>query len=176
MKVLGIDPGTRVVGYGVVVKGAGGKLTYTGAGEIKVAATKPLAERLLVISDALDRVFAEFEPDVVAVESVFYSKNVKTAIVMSHMRGVALLKAAAAGLVVHEYSPTVVKQAVVGTGAATKEQVQQMVKLLLKQKEVAGADASDALAVAICHINHSGAIMTALADEKARARVKARTG
>lgn len=157
MKVLGIDPGSRVTGYGIVESVRGGSgLKHVCDGEIKTAASKELSGRLRIISGALRDVIEEFRPDAVSVESVFYSKNVKSAIVLSHVRGVALLAAASYGLKVFEYSPASVKLAVVGYGSAAKVQVQHMVKALLNIPKAPPPDAADALAVAICHINSSG--------------------
>jgi crossover junction endodeoxyribonuclease RuvC len=156
MKILGIDPGSRVTGYGVVSSTKGSSYVKVAEGEIKVSAKSELPVRLKEIYTGLKAVIEEFKPDAVSIESVFYGKNVKSAIVMSHARGVALLSAAECAIDVYEYSPTLVKQAVVGNGHATKEQVQHMVKLLLKSKEIIGPDSADALAIAICHINHQG--------------------
>ena len=158
MRVLGIDPGSRITGYGVVesVKGGGSGLKHLCDGDIKTAASKELPGKLLIISSALRDIIEEYRPDAVSVESVFYSKNVKSAIVMSHVRGVALLAAAAYGVKVFEYSPTAVKLAVVGYGSAAKVQVQHMVKVLLNIPKAPPPDAADALAAAICHINSSG--------------------
>lgn len=158
MKVLGIDPGTRVTGYGVVEGRGGSKLTRVADGEIKVSDAAALSERLHAISAALRAVIAEHSPDAVAIEAIFHAKNVRSTIAISHMRGAALLVAAEAGLQVHEYSPASVKQAVVGYGAAEKKQVEHMVKLLLKADSVAGSDSADALAVAICHLNHDATL------------------
>ncbi len=157
MKVLGIDPGSRVTGYGIVESVRGGSgLKHVCDGEIKTAASKELSGRLLIISGALRDVIEEFRPDAVSVESVFYAKNVKSAIVLSHVRGVALLAASSYGIKVFEYSPASVKLAVVGYGSAAKVQVQHMVKALLNIPKAPPPDAADALAVAICHINSSG--------------------
>lgn len=156
MKILGIDPGSRVTGYGVVSSGKGSTLEKIAEGEIKVDAKAGLPERLKTIYTALKVVMDEFTPDAVSIETVFYGKNVKSAMVMSHARGVALLSAAESEVEVFEYSPSVVKQAVVGNGQATKGQVQHMVKLLLGSDKLSNPDAADALAIAICHINHQG--------------------
>ena len=156
MKILGIDPGSRVTGYGVVSSGPGGKLLRIADGEIKTKAGETLPERLKTIYNGLKRVMEEHSPDAVSIESVFFGKNVKSAMVMSHARGVALLSAAQFSVELFEYSPAVIKQAVVGNGQATKEQVQHMVKILLGSGEFSSPDAADALAAAICHINHQG--------------------
>jgi crossover junction endodeoxyribonuclease RuvC len=156
LKILGIDPGSRVTGYGVVESGAGGKLLRVADGEIKTKAGDALCERLKSVYEGLKSVIEAHSPDAVSVESLFHGKNVKSAMVMSHARGVALLSAAEASIELFEYSPSVIKQAVVGNGQATKDQVQHMVGLLLKTKGFSSTDASDALAAAICHINHQG--------------------
>ena len=156
MRVLGIDPGSITTGYGIVTKGRDGRLTYVCDGEISASREMPLAERLVVISRALNDIIARFMPDAVAVESVFFSKNVKSAIMLGHVRGVALLSAASQGIDVFEYSPSHIKQAVTGYGGASKKEVQKMVGLLLGQTPSQRTDATDALAVAICHIHHSG--------------------
>lgn len=162
MKVLGIDPGTRITGYGIVESagGAGGSggtgLVRVCEGEIAPEPGLPLSERLHVISTTLTGIVEQHRPDTVSVESLFYAKNVKSAIMLGHARGVALLCAAAFGVPVVEYSPSTIKQAVVGYGGATKQQVQKMVKVLLNTEEDSGPDAADALAAAICHIHHAG--------------------
>jgi len=152
LKILGIDPGSIVTGYGVVRKGGRGRLTHLCDGEIRPDPGSPLPERLLVISEALKKVIDKEAPDAVAIESVFFAKNARSAIVLGHARAVPLLSAASSGLRVFEYAPRSVKLTVTGYGNATKEQVQKMVGLLLNIPEAPGPDASDALAVAICHI------------------------
>jgi len=151
MRVLGIDPGTRVCGYGVIdVNGA--ELRTIDFGVVRAAEKKPLPERLSIIHDGLATVIAQHRPDVVAVEGVFHGVNARTAIKIGEGRGVALLAAAAAGLEVAEYSPATVKKAVAGTGRADKNQVQQMVRVELGLRDVPEPDdAADALAIAICH-------------------------
>lgn len=153
MRVLGIDPGTRTTGYGIVEAGPRGALKLVCEGQI--TPTGSIEQRLLAISELLSEVAAEFKPDHASVESVFYSKNVRSAILLGHARGVALLAAAKAGIPVTEYAPTKIKQAVTGYGSATKAQVQKMVKVILNTKRSFGADAADALAAAICHLNNT---------------------
>lgn len=153
MRVLGIDPGSHKTGYGIVVKGGGGKLIHVCDGTIE-APGDDLSQRLLSISKSLNEIIAEFKPDYVAIESVFFAKNVKSAVMLGHARGVALLSAAVGGLEVFEYAPRAVKLAVTGYGNAEKEQVQKMVKLLLSTPSVSKPDAADALAIAICHLHH----------------------
>jgi crossover junction endodeoxyribonuclease RuvC len=162
VKVLGIDPGTRTTGYGIVSKAGGSKLVYVCEGRIVLDTGAPLSERLLVISKTLNRIVEEYRPDNVSVEALFFARNVKSSIMLGHARGVAFLSAAAFGIPVFEYSPTKIKQAVVGYGGATKQQVQKMVKLLLNTSEDSKPDAADALAAAICHIHHSGGISNTL--------------
>lgn len=150
---MGIDPGSHFTGYGVVTKGVGGKLVEVTNGRIMLDPDMPLPMRLLKISEGLNWVIRQFKPDAVAVESMFFARNAKSAIVLGHARGVALLTAAAHGLGVFEYAPKTVKTSLTGHGAATKEQMQRMIRLLLSA-EADSADAADALAVAICHIHH----------------------
>ncbi|MBI5599814.1 MAG: crossover junction endodeoxyribonuclease RuvC [Deltaproteobacteria bacterium] len=153
MRVLGIDPGTLVMGWGIVEKGPSGRLIRVGDGEIRANPKDPLAERLLKMSNSLKKVISEFRPSSAAVESVFFARNVKSAITLGHARGVAMLSAVESGMTVSEYSPSSIKQAVTGYGGATKDQVQKMVMAILKTAVLARPDAADALAIAICHIN-----------------------
>lgn len=155
MKVLGIDPGSIKTGYGVVQKLSGGGLACLGAWNTNLSPSKPLSERLFAVYDALSGAIIELKPDCVVVETMFFAKNARSAVVLAHVRGVALMAAAKAGLKVYEYDPKTIKLAVTGYGAAEKEQVQKMVKLLLKSDSIYQPDAADALAAAICHINHS---------------------
>lgn len=153
MKVLGIDPGSINTGYGIVDK-AGNSLVHVCHGAISPGAGLTIAERLLKVSDGLVQIIEEHRPDAVSIESVFTAVNMKSAITLGQARGAALLSAAKFSLPVFEYAPSSVKLAVTGYGQATKEQVQKMVKLLLKSAEgFKKADASDALAIAICHIH-----------------------
>ena len=153
MRILGIDPGSIITGYGVV-DNKNGKLFYVSDGSISTVPKSPLQERLGVVFDLLYNIVADYKPDAVAVEDIFFARNVKSAIMLGQARGVALLCASKANLPVFEYSPATVKQSIVGYGNATKEQVQRMVKTLLKMPVIPKADAADALAVAICHIHH----------------------
>ncbi len=161
MRVLGIDPGSIHTGYGVVGRGQGGALVHICGGAISPAAGLTIAERLLKVSEGLSGIISEFKPDAVSIESVFFAKNVKSAITLGQARGAALLSAARFALPVFEYAPTAIKLAVTGYGQADKAQVQKMVKLLLKSTEdFKKADASDALAIAICHIHHCREYLT----------------
>lgn len=154
MKVLGVDPGTAATGYGVVVREDGGAVSLVECGVIRTRADTPLSERLHEIHDGLSDVLRRHTPDVVAVESLFYGKNVKTTVLLGHTRGAILLTAAMHDAEVVGYSPAEIKNAMVGTGKATKEQVQFMVKKLLRLKEAPSpSDAADGVAVALCHLN-----------------------
>lgn len=152
MRILGIDPGTNVTGYGLVEKIRSG---YAGIdfGEIRNKKDQPLSGRLNFIYNRLIEIIQESQPEVVSLEDIFYGKNVKSLIKQAHVRGVIILAAAHSGIPVFEYSPLEVKKAVVGYGRAEKNQVQQMIKAILKLSEVPPPDASDALAIAICHAN-----------------------
>ncbi len=150
MRTLGIDPGSRVTGYGVVEQ-AGGRIVRVEHGEIRIKSGEPFTRCLARIYDELTGVIERTKPDAVALEDLFYGKNVKSLIKQGHVRGVALLAASRSGIPVHEYTPLEVKKAVVGYGQAEKQQVQMMIRAMLKLPETLPPDASDALAVAICH-------------------------
>jgi crossover junction endodeoxyribonuclease RuvC len=157
MRVFGIDCGTEITGFGVVETdetGRQARLVCCAMGGIRLAKNKPLPERLIAVHRELTTEIQRWQPDVVAVEEVFYSVNAKSALKLGQVRGVALLAAAGAGLPVAEYAPLKIKSSVVGYGLAKKEQVQFMVARLLDLKELPEpADAADALAIAICHIH-----------------------
>lgn len=145
------------MGYGVVAE-SGGNLTALDYGCLTTTSDRPLAERLRVLYEGLVGLIARHQPTEVAVEELFFSRNVRTALAVGHARGVALLAAASCGLEVAEYSPQQVKQAVAVYGRARKEQIQQMVQVLLGLPEIPEPDdAADALALAICHIHTSEA-------------------
>ncbi len=153
MRVLGIDPGTIITGYGVV-EDNNGDLSLIEYGTITSGRKDSFPDRLKKIYDGLNEVIKKHKPGHVAVEKVFYGKSVKAAIKIGEGRGVAILCAASAGIPVSEYAPTVVKKSVVGSGSAQKVQVQEMVKVILNlSKCPENFDASDALAIAICHCN-----------------------
>lgn len=147
--ILGIDPGSRVTGYGVVAS-AGQKITYVGSGCIRTAGER-LPPRLGQIHDGVREIIAQFRPDYVAVEEVFLSKNAASALKLGQARGAAIVAAVALGVPVYEYSARQIKQSVAGYGNATKEQVQDMVVRILKLGDRPMPDAADALAGAICH-------------------------
>lgn len=155
MRVLGIDPGSRITGYGIVDQ-QGNRLVHVDNGAIFTDKADDFPRRLKNIFDGLSAIIAEFKPDQVAIENIFFSNNVQSALKLGQARGAAIVAAVNAGLPVAEYTALQVKQAVVGQGRAEKGQVQKMLKALLSLPETAQADASDALAVAICHINSYG--------------------
>jgi crossover junction endodeoxyribonuclease RuvC len=160
MRVLGIDCGTECTGYGVVELCQDGKLVCLSCGAIKLSTRDPHPLRLATIFDSLCALIREHRPDNVAIEDVFYAVNVKSALKLGQVRGVAMLAASSAGLEVAEYSPLSIKSAVVGYGKAEKQQVQHMVTRLLNLSEPPEpADAADALAIAICHL-HTSATLT----------------
>jgi crossover junction endodeoxyribonuclease RuvC len=153
VRVFGIDPGCERTGYGCVDTD-GSRHTIVVCGAIGTSSAASFSDKLLLIHCRLSEILRECRPDCVAVESVFYSVNVRSALKLGHARGVAMLAAVEAGLPVMEYTPAEIKRAVVGYGRADKPQVQQMVKLLLKLPSVPTPhDAADALAVAICHLH-----------------------
>jgi len=153
VKVLGIDPGTAVLGYGVVEGGTGTHPRLLECGTLTTAARDPLPSRLRVIHEGTAALLLRHAPDAVAVESAFYGKNVRTTVVLSHARGVILLAAEQAGVAIAEYSPAQVKKTVVGRGAALKPQVGYMVAQLLRLKTApTPADAADGVAVALAHL------------------------
>lgn len=150
MKIIGIDPGTATTGFGVIQR-QGGKVTFVDAGVITTPPTDPMPERLATIYTELTHLIKQHKPDQMAVELLFFTNNITTAMSVSQARGVVLLVAAQSGLPVAEYTPLQVKQAVTGYGQAAKQQVQQMVKTLLALKTIPKPDdAADALAVALC--------------------------
>jgi crossover junction endodeoxyribonuclease RuvC len=160
--VLGIDPGTAITGYGLVEQHD--ELELVACGTITTPAGLPLPERLLTIHRQLSELIQTYHPEAVAVEELFFSKNVRTAMSVGHARGVILLAAAQAGLPIHQYKPSEVKLAVAGYGAASKEQMQEMVRLLLDLESAPTPDdAADAVAIAVCHL-HSMQVRSLSAD------------
>ncbi|MBC7250577.1 MAG: crossover junction endodeoxyribonuclease RuvC [Anaerolineae bacterium] len=161
MLILGLDPGTAITGYGLV-REVEGQLIAVDYGVITTPSEAELDKRLLQIYQGLSALISRHKPDAVAVEKLFFSRNVRTAMAVGQARGVALLTAALAGVPVYEYTPLEIKQAIVGYGGAEKQQVQQMVKLLLNLAEVPQPDdAADAIAVAVCHL-HSARLVDLL--------------
>jgi crossover junction endodeoxyribonuclease RuvC len=154
MRLLGIDPGLRHTGWGIIDVD-GNRLIHVANGVIDPPAAAAMAERLKFIFDGLKAVLAGHEPSEAAVEETFVNKNPDTTLKLGLARGAALLAPAIAGLAVHEYATRLVKKSVVGTGRADKGQVGMMVAMLLPGAAIAGEDAADALAVAICHAHHA---------------------
>lgn len=164
MLVLGIDPGTAITGYGLVREDNG--LALIECGVITTPAGQPLPVRLQTIYHELTALATHHNPDVAAVEELFFSRNARTALSVGHARGVTLLALAEAGLPIHEYKPLEVKQAIAGYGGADKQQVQEMVRLLLNLDAAPQPDdAADAVAVAICHI-HSARMASLIAGAR----------
>ena len=155
MKIFGIDPGSDRTGYGCL-ETDGSRHRLVTCGSLSAPAGTPFPDRLLTIHAGLTLLLAEHRPDCVAVESIFHARNVRSALKLGHARGVALLAASEAGVPIVEYAPTEIKRAVVGFGRAEKNQVGQMVKLLLGLETAPSPhDVADALAVAICHVHSS---------------------
>jgi len=155
MRVLGIDPGIAITGYGLI-EDRGGDLEALAYGDIRTPAGDPLPVRLRELYEALRSLIQRYRPDVAAIERVFFGRNVTTAFAVGQARGVALLALAQAEIPVYEYTPADVKQALVGYGHAPKAQIQAMVRMLLRLPQIPRPDdVADALAVAICHLNHA---------------------
>jgi crossover junction endodeoxyribonuclease RuvC len=166
MRVLGLDPGLTRTGWGVIEIDAN-RLTYVADGVVESGVEHALATRLAILFDGIAAVIAEHRPEEAAVEETFVNTNGQSTLKLGHARGVALLAPARAGLPVAEYAARLVKKSVVGTGRAEKTQVAHMVRCLLPGARIAGADAADALAVAICHAHHRR-LNTVLAQAGAR--------
>lgn len=165
VRVFGIDPGSESMGFGIVDTD-GRKHQLVTFGAIRAPRNAAFPARLLNIDDQLSSLIERYAPHVCSIEETFYAVNVKTALKLGHVRGVALLTAARAGLPIFEYSPAEIKMALVGYGRAEKNQVGEMVRLLLNLREIPQPhDAADALAAAICHIHHAGTIERILAAE-----------
>lgn len=154
MRALGIDPGSRYTGYGII-EARGNRLTHIAAGRIVAQGKGDFTARLEIIYDGLAEVIAKYKPTHAAIEGIFHHRNAQSALKLGHARGVALLACRHHQLELEEYAPSVVKKAVVGTGRADKQQVQQMVSMMLGIRATDLAiDASDALAIAICLAHH----------------------
>jgi crossover junction endodeoxyribonuclease RuvC len=158
--VLGLDPGTRHFGWGVVER-VGIRLVHRAHGIVHTDVNAPIAVRLVTIERALVEVVVAHAPHEASVESLFYAKDPQAAAKLGHARGVALLVCAREGLEVHEYAPALVKRAIAGSGRAEKIRVAQMVRVLLGLAEVPAADAADALAVAVAHLQRIPALLAA---------------
>ena len=165
MRILGVDPGVAIVGFGVV-DSEGGTQRMVQYGAINTPANTPLAARLVQIEQDLMELLQQFKPDEVAIEELFFSKNITTGIAVAHARGVILATVEKAGIPLYEYTPMQVKQAVVGYGLAEKNQVMDMTKRLLKLRSVPKPDdAADALAIAICHARSATSLLRRVAPQ-----------
>ena len=150
LRIFGVDPGSGKTGFGVIEHDQG-RSRHIASGHLKLDRKRPLPERLLEIAETLQALIKEHQPDCGVVEEVFFAHSPRTAIVLGHVRGVVLLQFAVFGILIHEYSPTQIKQAIVGVGRAEKSQVQHMVRILLNHQGALQEDEADALAVAITH-------------------------
>ena len=165
MRVLGVDPGTVVVGYGII-ESKDDKIVMLDCGALNTPARTPIGERLSYLYNRLCEIVARYQPDALAVEQPFISKNVSSALAIGKAQAIAILAAANKGIPTHEYTPAQIKQRVANYGASSKEQVQEMVKLQLGLSEVPQPDdAADALATAICHLREVH-ISNLLAEQK----------
>lgn len=162
IRILGIDPGLRRTGWGVI-ESDGNRLIYVGCGSIEARETLPLAERLVVIHDGLSRILNEFNPVEAAVEQTFVNKDGAATLKLGQARGVAMLAPARFGISVAEYAPNKVKKTVVGAGHADKTQIRVMLGILLPKADPKSADAADALAIAITHAHHRQSVMLRVA-------------
>lgn len=174
LKLLGIDPGLRSTGWGVVEM-SGAKLTHLGNGTVKSDGSLSLAERLVMLETGLAQVMADFQPHEAAVETAFMARDAVAALKLGQARGIALLVPARAGISVAEYAPNKIKKSVVGAGHAGKAQIRMMVEILLPRCEIDSEHSADALATAICHAHirgSSGRIEAALAKVDAASGVK----
>ena len=150
MIILGIDPGSRKTGFGVVEK-SGNHITHVENGTFYLEDKESFAQRLVFLHEKIKEVITSFKPETIVIENIFYHKNPKSLQKLGEVRGVAILSGALLGLEIFEYTPLEVKKAITGHGTASKEQVQYMVRRLMKLKDVAEENASDALALAFCH-------------------------
>lgn len=155
MRILGIDPGTGILGFGIIGIDGKGKAAIVDAGVVRTPVRQPDSERLLTIYDGLKGLIRELKPQVIAVEKLFFAQNVTTAMSVAQARGVVLLLGQQHGLELHEYTPLQIKQALTGYGRADKKQMQEMVRIILGLKQIPKPDdCADALAVALCHAMH----------------------
>ena len=152
MIVLGIDPGSKVTGYGLVEK-KDNEMTCIHSGHIAPSGRIPFYDRIHFIFQVMVEILDQYCPQEMAIEDLFYAKNVKSSLKLGHARGAVLIAAVHCGVNIFEYTPLEIKKSVVGYGRATKEQVRSMVQVILKLKDIPNLDTSDALATAICHLN-----------------------
>lgn len=153
IRILGIDPGLRRTGWGVIACD-GNRLSYLASGTVETSERAKLAARLVAIHDGLSRVVERFQPDEAAVENTFVNKDAGATLKLGQARGIALLIPARAGIAVSEYAPNLVKKTIVGTGHAEKKQIRVMIGVLLPKADPESDDAADALAIAVCHAHH----------------------
>lgn len=158
MRLLGLDPGLRRTGWGVILA-EGSRLSHLGNGVIGTADKAPIADRLAVLHDGLMAIIDEYKPDEAAIEATFVNMNASSTLKLGMARGAVMLAPARAGLPVAEYAPNLVKKSIVGAGHAEKAQIERMVRVLLPGCAIAGPDAADALAIAICHAHHRASRM-----------------
>lgn len=167
MIILGIDPGSRITGYGVI-NSRGNHSTMIEAGPIRLQKIEAIGERLVLLADTLDGLITQHKPDALALEKVFHGVNVKSTLVLGYVRGVILMCAARHSLPVAEYAATEVKKTVTGFGRADKQQIKEMVKILLKlEKDPKPHDVTDALAIALCHA-HLGPTQARIKEQEAK--------
>ena len=152
--ILGIDPGSRATGYGLIYYHSATGFAHVASGVIRTSTRDSFISRLKCLYDGIHGVICEFNPHVAAIEEVFVSRNVQSALKLGHARAAAIMAVLNKGLLVYEYSPLEIKKAVVGYGRAEKHQVQAMVSMILNLQHIPPRDASDALAVAVCHANN----------------------
>jgi crossover junction endodeoxyribonuclease RuvC len=162
IRILGIDPGLRRTGWGVIGC-AGNRLMYVACGSVETDGKASLAERLVAIHDGLARIVDEFRPDEAAVEATFVNRDAAATLKLGQARGIALLVPARAGVLVAEYAPNLVKKTIVGAGHGEKAQIRMMVGVLLPKADPRSEDAADALAIAVCHAHHRQSAMLKVA-------------
>lgn len=153
VRIIGIDPGLRRCGWGII-ESTGNRLSFVACGTLTPPVDRPLAERLVVLHEGIAALIEQYRPDEAAVEETFVSAGARSALQLGQARGVVLMTPAAKGLPVGEYAANLIKKAVVGTGHAEKGQIQMMIKVLMPAADFRGADAADALAIAVCHAHH----------------------
>jgi crossover junction endodeoxyribonuclease RuvC len=161
IRILGIDPGLRRTGWGMIAC-EGNKLSYLACGSVETSERADLAVRLVTIHDGLSRVIEEFRPDEAAVENTFVNKDAGATLKLGQARGIALLIPARAGIAVAEYAPNLVKKTIVGAGHAEKKQIRVMIGVLLPKADPQSEDAADALAIAVCHAHHRNSVLLKL--------------
>ena len=164
IRILGIDPGLRRTGWGVVAC-EGNRLTYVACGVVETDGKAALAERLVAIHDGLNRIVAEFRPDEAAVEATFVNRDAVATLKLGQARGIALLVPARAGVPVSEYAPNLVKKTIVGAGHGEKAQIRMMIGVLLPRADPQSEDAADALAIAVTHAHHRQSLQVRIAAE-----------